>query len=177
MAHLTQEEFGRAIGFLAEDLGLQRLRDRFVRLNALVTRRRVASAQSLADQLYLLTAGLRRQVPATVAFHTIWTKQVSDKVGEEGEKALEELAERINQCLGEHDRILDGKEADLEQCLREYEQRLAGAIGSERARVDMLLKAVPAVSTKLRSMGTATPAEKQEDATAVVKQQTDAETR
>ena len=177
MAHLTQEEFAQAIGFLAEELGLQRLRDRFVRLNALVTRRRAASAQRLADQLYLLTAGLRRQVPATAAFHTIWTKQVSDKLGEDGEKALEEVAERLNQCLGEHDQIREGKERELEECLREYEQRLAGAIGSERARIDMLLKAVPAVGAKLRSRGTAPPAEKQEDAPPVVMQRTDAETR
>lgn len=172
MAHLSQLEFAQAIAFLAEDLGLQRLRDRFVRLNALVTRRRVASAQSLADQLYLLTAGLRRQVPATVAFHTIWTQQVTDKLGEEGEKAIEGLAERINQCLGERDQIRSDKEAELDECLREYERRLADAIGIERARLDMLIKAVPAVGARLRSAVVTS----QEDAPGSAMVQTEGET-
>jgi hypothetical protein len=152
MAHLTQEEFTRAVSLLADDLGLQRLRDRFVRFNALVTRRRAVSAQHLADQLYLLTGGLRRQVPATVAFHTIWTQHVNEKLGEEGEKELETIAEKVNGCLGEHDKIVEEKEAELDAALSEYMQRLATVIGNERARIDMLLKAVPAVGTKLRAL-------------------------
>ncbi len=151
MANLTQQEFAQAIAFLAEDLGLQRLRDRLVRLNALVTRRGAASPQQLADQLYLLTAGLRRQVPATVAFQSIWTERINERLGEEGEKAIEALAEKINACLGERDRIIPEKEAELDQALAEYAHRLSDAIGRERARLDMLLKAVPAVAAKLRA--------------------------
>jgi len=151
MANLTQQEFAQAVAFLAEDFGLQRLRDRFVRLNALVTRRRVASAQQLADQLYLLTAGLRRQIPATVAFQSIWTERINEKLGEEGEKALEALAEKINACLGERERIIPEKDAELDQALAEYARRLSDVIGRERAWLDMLLKAVPQVAAKLRA--------------------------
>ena len=157
MANLTPDEFSQAIGFLAEDIGLQRLRDRFVRLNALVTRRRASSAEALANQLYMLTGALRRQVPATVAFHSIWAEQVNEKLGEEGEKELEQLAEKVNGCLGERDKLAEGKEAELETALLEYEQRLAGTIGAGRARLDMLLKAVPDVAAKLRAMPPAEP--------------------
>lgn len=158
MANLNQREFTRAVELLAEDLGLQRLRDRLVHRNALVTRRRVNSAQQLADQLYLLTGGLRRQVPATVALHGIWSEQMQAKLGEEGEKPLEELADKINACLGERDRIVEGKESELEDLLRQYEERLARAVGSERARIDMLLKAVPDVAERLRGSPPAEPA-------------------
>lgn len=156
MAQLTQQEFSQAVALLAEELGLQRLRDRFVRLNGLVTRRRLASPQQLAGQLYILTAGLRRQVPATIAFHTIWTGQISEKVGEEGEKELEKIAEKINGCLGERDQIIPEKEAELDAALGEYMQRLSAVVGPERTRLDMLLKAVPAVADRLRATPPAT---------------------
>lgn len=152
MANLTQEEFAQAVELLVEDLGLQRLRDRLVRLNALVTRRKLSSSQQLADQLYLLTGGLRRQIPATLAFQSIWTECVNEKLGEDGEKALEEDADEINSCLGEKDKILPEKESELDAALRQYSQRLAGSVGFERARIDMLLKAVPDVATKLREL-------------------------
>lgn len=158
MANLTQQEFIQAVSILADELGLQRLRDRFVKLNGLVTRRRATSVGALADQIYMLTSGLRRQVPATLAFHTIWTEQVTNKIGEDGEKALEEAAKKINECLGERDEILPDKDAQLEDAMREYEQLMMAAVGPERARLDMLLKAVSAVATKLRTMPTPPPA-------------------
>src|SRR5262249_58209952 len=120
MAHLTQTEFQRAMALLANETGLQRLRDRFVKLNALVTRRKVASAESLAEQLYLLSAGLRRQVPATYAFHAVWTDHLNEKLGEEGQKTIEKLAEGVNACLGKDDAILAEKAADLDAALGEY---------------------------------------------------------
>lgn len=150
MAVLTQKEFQRAITLLADEMGLQRLRDRFVRLNALVTRRKVASPESLADQLYMLSAGLRRQVPATYAFHAVWGESVNAKLGEDGEKNLEKMAEAVNACLGEKDEILPEKAAELETALVEYERALSAVVGAERARMDMLLKAVPAIADKLR---------------------------
>jgi len=152
MAHLTQDEFTRAITILAEDLGLQRLRDRLVRLNALVTRRRAVSAERLAEQLYQLTGGLRRQVPATVAIHSLWTEQLNTRIDEDSEKALEEVAKQINSCLGERDAIMAEKEAELDGYLQQYEQRLTALAGPERARLDMLLKAVPRVAERLRTM-------------------------
>lgn len=157
MANLTQHEFARAIELLAEDLGLQRLRDRFVRLNALVTRRRAVSPQRLADQLYLLTGGLRRQIAATVAVHSIWTERVNAKLGEEREKELEQLAEKINACLDERESIVAGKEEELSDLLGQYERQLAQVMGPEWARLDMLLKAVPAVAEKLRAEALVTP--------------------
>jgi hypothetical protein len=152
MANLTQQEFAQAIDLLVDDLGLQRLRDRLVRLNALVTRRKLRSAQQLADQLYLLTGGLRRQIPATLAFQGIWTERVNEKLGEDGEKALEEDAEKIKACLGEKDKLLPEKGTELDAALRQYAQRLAECVGFERARIDMLLKAVPDVAVKLREL-------------------------
>ncbi len=152
MAYLTQAEFHQAIALMAQETGLQRLRDKFVRLNALVTRRKVASADALADQLYMLTGNLRRQVPATFAFHHLWGEGLQTKLGEDGEKNLEKLAEAINACLDEHDEIVPEKAADLDAALAVYEQALTAAVGPQVARLDMILKAVQAIADKLRVM-------------------------
>ncbi len=157
MAQLTQREFQHVIALLAKELGLQRLRDRFVQLNALVTRRKVASPESLADQLYMLSSGLRRQVPATYAFHTVWSERLAAKLGEEGEKELEKLADAVNACLGDDDQPLADKAGELDTALAEYERALSKAVGADMARMDMLMKAVPAIATKLRT--TPPPAE------------------
>jgi hypothetical protein len=150
MAYLTQNEFHRAVEILAEEMGLQRLRDKFFRLNGLVTRRKVASAESLAGQLYMLSSGLRRQVPSSIAFQAIWSETIHDKLGEEGEEGLEKLADKVNECLGDDDSIKADKEADLDGALKEYHSALATSVGDEKARLDMLMKAVPAVADKLR---------------------------
>ncbi|HUI28456.1 MAG TPA: hypothetical protein VL403_20430 [Candidatus Kryptonia bacterium] len=150
MATLTAAEFTRAVTLLADQLGLQRLRDRLVRLNGLITRRNVPSAAVLADQLYMLTGGLRRQVPATYAFQAIWSETLNPKLGEDGEKKFEQLAEAINTCLDDHEHIIAEKAGDLDAALTAYESALADAVGVEAARLDMLLKAVPAIASKLR---------------------------
>ena len=152
MAHLTQQEFSQAIGILAEDLGLQSFRDRLVRLNALVTRRRAVSVERLADQLYQLTGGLRRQVPATVAVQALWSEQINEKLDEDAEKALEEAATDINNCLGERDRIIADKQDELDQHLKRYEKSLAALVGPEKARLDMVIKAVQQVADRLRTL-------------------------
>ena len=151
MAQLTQKEFKNAIALLANETGLQRLRDRFVKLNALVTRRKVASSDQLADQLYMLSSGLRRQVAATYAFHAVWGEHLQAKLGEDGEKNLEKLAEAVNACLGEDDQIQPDKATELDAGLAEYERALSTVVGSEMARMDMLMKAVPAIAEKLRA--------------------------
>jgi len=151
MATLTAAEFSRAVTLLSEQLGLQRLRDRLVRLNGLVTRRGVPSAAALADQLYTLTGGLRRQVPATFALQAIWGETLNPKLGEDGEKKFEQLAEAINACLDDREQIISEKASDLDTALAAYEQALAEVVGAEAARLDMLLKAVPAVASKLRN--------------------------
>jgi len=152
MSNPNAEEFQQIIDHLAEDHGLQRLRDKLVRFNALVTRRRATSTRALADQLYMLTGGLRREVPATVAIHSLWAEQVNEKLGEDGAKELEKVADQVNSCLGERDRLIAGKEDEIDGFLRAYEQRLARAIGAQRARIDMILKAVPDVAARLRAM-------------------------
>lgn len=165
MATLTADEFAQTVRCLADDMGLQRFRDKLVRLNALVARGRAPSADKLADQLYMLTGGLRRQVPATVAVQGLWSEQINQRLGEDGEKALEGLADKINACLGERDGIEPEKEGELDELLGQYEQQLAEKVGPERARLDMLLKAVPAVATKLRAKSlaaVAAPAAKDE---------------
>jgi hypothetical protein len=151
MAQLTQKEFRNAIALLANEMGLQRLRDRFVKLNALVTRRKVASPENLADQLYMLSSGLRRQVAATYAFHAVWGEHLQAKLGEDGEKHLEKLAEAVNACLGEEEQIVADKAAELDAALTDYERALSAAVGVDLARMDMLMKAVPAIAEKLRA--------------------------
>jgi hypothetical protein len=152
MASLTPQEFSETVRCLADDLGLQRLCDKLVRLNALVTRRRAASSEALAGQLYMLTGGLRRQVAATIALQSLWSEQMTQRLSEDGEKALEDLAEKINACLGERDSVNPEMETELDALLAQYEQRLAERVGPARARIDMLLKAVPAVAAKLRAL-------------------------
>ncbi len=49
--------------------------------------------------------------------------------------------------------MAEGKDAELATLLQQYQQRLAEAIGPERAKLDMLLKAVPAVAARLRAAG------------------------
>jgi hypothetical protein len=153
MAILTQAEFGDLVRCLADDLGVQRLRDKLVAMRGLVTRRGAPNADALASQLWQLTGGLRRQVPASLALQGLWAEQVGAKLGEDGEKALESIAEQINACLGEGDGIVEGKESELDELLGTYQAKLAEVLGAERARVDMLLKAVPAVAARLRTGG------------------------
>lgn len=151
MAILTQAEFGDLVRCLADELGVQRLRDKLVAMRGLVTRRGAANADALAAQLWQLTGGLRRQVPASIALQALWGEQIGAKLGEDGEKALEGIAEQINTCLGEGDGIVEGKEAELDGLLGQYQATLAEVVGAERARIDMLLKAVPAVAVRLRA--------------------------
>jgi len=153
MAMLMHEEFAQLVRCLADDLGVQRLRDKLVAMRGLVTRRGAPSTEALAAQLYQLTGGLRRQVPASIAVQGLWAEQVGGKLGEAGEKALEALAEQINGCLGEREAVAEGKDAELAALLQQYQDRLAEAIGPERAKLDMLLKAVPAVAARLRAAG------------------------
>ncbi len=148
----SAQELRGAIGILAERLGYGKLHDRLVRLNAFVSRRKPASPELLADRIYSLSGGLRRQVPATLAFHTVWSETFASAIGEENDKKLEGIADRINATLTADERgVRDGREAELDAAIGEYEQVLAAAIGPDAARLDMVLKAVPAVVERLRA--------------------------
>jgi len=157
MAFLTAEEFGAAIGVLAEHHGVERLRERFARMNAFTSRRGLNSATAIADRLFALSAGLRRQVAATLAFSSLWQELVGARLGDAGEKRLETLAEEVNACLAEDESIVAGKEGELDRALDAYRDALAGAVGPAVARLDMLMKAVPAVADRLRAAAAAPP--------------------
>jgi len=150
VAQLSQDEFTEAVTALATHFGVERLRERLARMNAFTSRRGLNSATAIADRLHLLTGGLRRQVPATFAFSTLWSEMVGARLGEDGEKRLETLAEEVNGCLTEGDAIAAGKEEALDRALGGYRDVLASAVGADAAHLDMLLKAVPAVADRLR---------------------------
>ena len=150
MAVLTPPEFTAAVTVLAEQLGVPRLRDRLAAVGAFTSRRGLNTPDAIAERLYRLSGGLRLQVVATYAFTSLWSEVVTGEMGEEREKELEALAEKVNACLGEGDRIIAGRESELDQALAAYREALSAAIGAPRARLDMLLKAVPAVAERLR---------------------------
>lgn len=152
MAAPTGQELRDAIGLLAERMGYGKLHDRLVRLNAFVSRRKPPSPDILADRIYNLSGGLRRQVPATLAFHTVWSEIFTNTIGEENDQKLGEIADRINATLTEDERgVREGREAELEAALGEYEAIVAGVMGPQATRLDMLLKAVPPVAARLRA--------------------------
>jgi len=152
MAHPTGQELREAIDLVVERMSYGKLHDRLVRLNAFVSRRKPPSPEVLADRLYSLTGGLRRQVPATVAFHTVWSEAISSAIGEENEKELEAVANRINATLTEDERaVREGQAQELDAALGDYERILATAIGPRATRIDMLLKAVAPVAERLRA--------------------------
>ena len=89
MAHPTGEELREAIGLLVTGAGgYGKLHERLCRLNAFVSRKKPPSPEVLADRLYNLTGGLRRNVPATVAFHTVWAEIITQAVSEDDDTHL-----------------------------------------------------------------------------------------
>jgi hypothetical protein len=101
----------------------------------------------------MLTSGLRKQVPATYAFHGLWGEHLREKLGEEGEENLETLAKAVNECLDEGDAVIADRAEALEAALGTYAQALAAKVGPEFAYLDMVLKAVPGVAELLRTKG------------------------
>jgi len=150
MAQITQAEFNQAIEALAAHHGVERLRDHLARMNAFTSRRGLNSAGAIAERLYLLTGGLRRQVPGTYAFSSLWADMVGKRIGEDGEKRLEAIADEVNACLAPDDSVVAGKEEALDEALAHYRQALEELTGAAVARIDMLLKAVPAVADRMR---------------------------
>jgi hypothetical protein len=150
MAQITQAEFNEAVAALAEHFGIERLRDHLARMNAFTSRRGLNSATAIAERLHLLTGCLRRQVPGTYAFSSLWGDMIAKRVGEDGEKRLEKLADEVNACLAPDDSVAAGKEGDLDEALGRYRQVMEELTGTVVARLDMLLKAVPAVAERVR---------------------------
>jgi len=151
MANPTGQELRDAIAVVTERIGYAKLYDRLVRLNAFVSRRKPPTPDALADRIYNLTSGLRRQVPATVAFHTVWAETVGESIGEETTKTLESIADRINATLTDDERaVREDRVSELETALDEYERLLTARVGPPAARFDMLIKAVNPVADRLR---------------------------
>lgn len=157
MALLTPAEFSEAVSILADALGVDRLRDKLATFGAFQSRRGLGSPDAIAERLYRLSGNLRLQVPATYAFTRLWNDVVTSQLGEEREKELEALAEKVNACLGPEETLIDGKGAELDAALAAYGTAISAAIGPVRARLDMLLKAVPAVADRLRATADAAP--------------------
>jgi hypothetical protein len=150
MAQLTPSEFAAAVAALAAHHGVEQLRERLARMNAFTSRRGLNTSAAIAERLHLLTGGLRRQVPATYAFSSLWNEMVGGRLGDESEKTLEKLADGVNACLTPEEAVAAGKEGDLDEALGAYRAAIEPALGPEVARLDMLLKAVPAVAERLR---------------------------
>lgn len=151
MARLTANEFEALIRVLTEAHGLGKLQDRLVRLNAVVSRRRLGSETALARQLYPLTGGLERDGVATRVVLALWEELLGQKLEEDSSKRLDELAERVNACLTERHEVEPAKENELREALEAYRQELAGHVGEDAARLTMLCRAVPGVARLLRS--------------------------
>jgi hypothetical protein len=147
---LTAEEFARAISLLSDTVGFERLKDRFVRSGAFTSKRGLGSAKALADRLYMLTGGLRRDAPASYAFHAAWNEAFASRVGEDDEKALADAADRVNAALTDGKTIDAEKVGSLEAALGDYHRLAAKSLGGDAAYLDMLLKAVPAVAERIR---------------------------
>jgi hypothetical protein len=150
MAQLTPAEFTDLVNALAGHYGVERLRDRLARMNAFTSRRGLNTAAAMADRLQLLTGGLRRPVAATYAVSQLWNELVGTCLGDDREKRLETIVEQVNACLTTDENLAPGKEDDLDRALVAYRDVLVEAAGADVARLDMLLKAVPAVAERIR---------------------------
>jgi len=150
MAALSPVEFERAMTLLSTEVGFDRLKERVVRVGAFSSKRNLGTVRALADRLYMLTGGLRRETAASYGFHSVWAEAFAARMKEEDEKTLSEAAERINACLDTAQRVQPVKAATLDDELATYHAILSKAVGDEVARLDMLIKAVPAVADRIR---------------------------
>jgi hypothetical protein len=150
MANLNLDEFEQTLSLLADGGPAEKLRDRLVRLNAFTSRRGLGSIRAIAERLFALSSGLRRDVPATRAHQALWTEYLAKRLTEKSGSALDELAEKINATLDSDGSLREGQEETLDQALAEYENLMARKVGGQAARLDMLQKAVPLVAAKLR---------------------------
>jgi ABC-type Zn2+ transport system substrate-binding protein/surface adhesin len=151
MAHLTLEEFEESLGLLTAGGPPEKLRDRFARLNAFHSRRGMNSLHALAERLYTLSSGLRRDVPANRAFQALWMEHIAQGLSERSGQKLDELADQINQHLNPDGSVKEGEDGALQASIDEYEELMARKIGGVAARLDTLQKAVPAVAAILRA--------------------------
>jgi len=151
MAQISRDDFQRAVSALVEHFGVAQTRDRLATIGAFRSRRGLNSGDALADRLFRLSGGLRLQVGATAGFMMLWGEMLNERLGEDGQKGIEDLADQVNECLDEGEALIAGKEQALDEALDAYRKALADAVGPTVAEIDMLLKAVPDVAARLRS--------------------------
>jgi hypothetical protein len=151
MAQLTAKEFDDLVSILANHLRLDRLHERLVKANALVSRKRPQTSEALASQLYQLSAGLRRVHPARYAVETLWQEMLSQQLKEGYDKILEALADRVNGCLTERMTIIPEKQQELIASLGAYYQAIASCTTDDIAYLEMVLRASTDVAHFLRA--------------------------
>lgn len=158
MAAVSPAEFRRMLDLLSAEIGFERLKDRLARLGAFTSRRGLGSVEALSSRLYTLSGGLRREGTVSYGFHSLWSEVFLSRLGEEDEKVLGEIADRINACLEADQSVKPEQEATLGEQLASYHRTLANVVGDEVARLDMLLKTVPPVAARIRAWPGNTPA-------------------
>lgn len=151
MANLSLDEFESCLGLLAEGGTPEKLRDKLARLNAFHSRRGMNSLHALAERMFALSSGLRRDVPSARAFNALWAEHVGTKLSRKSGEKLDELADKVNENLHEDGTVKDGCSDSLKASVDEYEELLARKVGGATARLDTLQKAVPAVAEMLRA--------------------------
>ena len=150
MAHVTSPEFDTIIRLLTEQYSLNVLHERLLKANALVSHKRPPRWQPLANQLYQLSAGLRRDHPARYAIELLWQEMISSTTAEDQQDAFDALAERINECLTEKFAVIPDRQTDLIAALGAYHHALASVSGADVAYIEILLRASKDVAQFLR---------------------------
>ena len=150
MAHVTSREFDTLIQLLTEQYGLSALHARLLKANALVSHKRPARWQPLANQLYQLSAGLRREHPARYAIELLWQEWISETTEGVQQETFDTLAEGINACLTEKFVVIPDRQTDLIAALGAYHHALAGVASADVAYIEILLRASKDVAHFLR---------------------------
>jgi len=154
MAQLTIQEFDTMIATLVEHNGFTRFYEGLLKANALVSRKRPPNVQSLATQLYQLSAGLRREHPARYAVEVLWQEMLSKNIDQKKTQTIESLIEQVNACLNDRLEVLPEKTPDLVTALGAYHRGLAILTTDEVAYMEMLLRATTDVARFLRERKT-----------------------
>ncbi len=150
MAHVTSHEFDTIIRLLTEQYSLNVFHARLLKANALVSHKRPARWQPLANQLYQLSAGLRRDHPARHAIELLWQELVSGTTEGVEQETFDALAEGINACLTEKFEVIPDRQTDLIAALGAYHHALAGVASADVAYIEILLRASKDVAQFLR---------------------------
>lgn len=152
MAQLTPEEFRELTGELLARRGMRAVQERLAKSNVVVSRRGISSEAAMARTLYGLTAGLAREGAATHLVIAMWEEGLAAAIDDEAGRVLEDIAGRVNACLTPGLDEVPGREEELVRALESYRESLAARVGERAARLTMLMRAVPAVARRIRSV-------------------------